>query len=241
MSVRIGTSGWSYDSWRGVLYERGLPPGRWLERYAEEFSTVELNGSFYRWPGEARFDAWMRRLPEDFTFTVKAPRGLTHARKLADPSEWIARIVRVWEVLGARRGVLLVQLPPDFARDDERLTGFLAAVPAGIRVAVEFRHGSWLDESVFGILERAGAAYVVMSGAHLPCILRATAPFVYVRLHGPDPEHLYAGSYDGAAIGWWADRIREWDAAGLDVYAYFNNDGYGHAVRDARALEGALR
>lgn len=238
--MRIGTSGWSYDSWRGVLYERGVPPARWLERYAQEFATVELNGSFYRWPREERFAGWMARLPAAFAFTVKAPRGLTHGRRLADPGPWLARIAAVWEVLGERRGALLVQLPPDLARDDARLAGFLAAVPAGIRVAVEFRHDSWLDEAVFRILEDAGAAYVVMSGAGLPCVLRATAPFVYVRLHGPDPDHLYAGSYDGDAIAWWAERIREWDAGGHDVYAYFNNDGYGHAVRDARALRGAI-
>jgi uncharacterized protein YecE (DUF72 family) len=111
-----------------------------------------------------------------------------------------------------------------------------------MRVAVEFRHPSWLDDGVFTLLERHGAAYCVMSGARLPCVLRATAPFVYVRMHGPDPEHLYAGSYSDADLGWWADRVGEWAAAGQDVYVYFNNDGYGHAVRNAerlRALTGS--
>ena len=241
MTTWIGTSGWSYDSWRDVLYERGLPSGRWLERYAREFDTVELNGSFYRWPGPDRFRTWRDRLPDPFSFTVKAPRGLTHARRLTDPGGWLERIVTVWEILGPRRGVLLVQLPPDLARDDDRLDAFLTAVPDSIRVAVEFRHPTWEDEAVYALLERHGAAYVVMSGAHLPCTLRATAPFVYVRLHGPDHEHLYAGSYDAAAIQWWADRIREWESGGRDVYAYFNNDQYGFAVQNARALKEAMR
>jgi uncharacterized protein YecE (DUF72 family) len=109
-----------------------------------------------------------------------------------------------------------------------------------MRVAVEFRHPSWLDEAVFGLLERHGAAYVVMSGARLPCVLRATAAFVYVRLHGPDPDQLYAGSYSDADLSWWADRIGEWDTAGRDVYAYFNNDGEGHAVRNAETLRRLL-
>ena len=86
------------------------------------------------------------------------------------------------------------------------------------------------------MLERHEVAYCVMSGAHLPCVLRVTAPFVYVRLHGPDPNHLYAGSYSTADLVWWADRLREWDAAGKDIFVYFNNDGYGDAVRNALAL-----
>jgi uncharacterized protein YecE (DUF72 family) len=135
-----------------------------------------------------------------------------------------------------------VQLHPAHARDDARLDHFLGLLPDWMRVAVEFRHPSWLDDGVFALLERHGAAYCVMSGARLPCVLRATAPFVYVRMHGPDPEHLYAGSYSDADLGWWADRVGEWAAAGQDVYVYFNNDGYGHAVRNAerlRALTGS--
>src|SRR3712207_2795073 len=109
-----------------------------------------------------------------------------------------------------------------------------------MRVAVEFRHASWHDEAVYALLESHGAAYCVMSGAQLPCVLRATAPFVYVRLHGPDHEHLYAGSYSDGDLRWWADRIREWDASGRDVFAYFNNDGDGNAVRNAATLRHLL-
>ena len=129
-----------------------------------------------------------------------------------------------------------MQLAPAQVRDDARLAYFLDRVPAWIRTAVEFRHPSWHDDAVFAMLERRAAAYCVMSGARLPCVLRATAPFVYLRLHGPDPDHLYAGSYPAEGLQWWADRIREWDSQGRDVYAYFNNDGDGNAVRDAETL-----
>lgn len=105
-----------------------------------------------------------------------------------------------------------------------------------MRAAVELRHDSWQDEAVWKLLERYQAAYCVMSGANLPCVLRATAPFVYVRLHGPDPQFLYVGSYSDADLRWWAERIGEWPAGGRDVYAYFNNDGYGHVVRNAETL-----
>jgi uncharacterized protein YecE (DUF72 family) len=109
-----------------------------------------------------------------------------------------------------------------------------------MRVAVEFRHPSWHCEEIFALLAARGAAYCVMSGADLPCILRATTDFVYVRMHGPDHHHLYAGSYSDADLRWWADRVREWSAAGHDVYVYFNNDGAANAVRNARTLQGLI-
>jgi uncharacterized protein YecE (DUF72 family) len=149
-------------------------------------------------------------------------------------------LVSCWHELGERRGVLLVQLAPGHIRDDARLEYFLAQLPAWVRVAIEFRHPSWHDEAVFDILELHQSAYCVMSGAHLPCVLRATAAFVYVRLHGPDPDHLYGGSYSTDALRWWSDRIREWESAGRDVYAYFNNDADGHAVRNADTLRSLL-
>ncbi|MCC9205246.1 DUF72 domain-containing protein [Arthrobacter sp. zg-Y769] len=236
MSIHIGTSGWAYNHWRNVLYPKGVPARVWLEKYASEFDTVEFNGSFYRWPREEAFAAYRDRLPEGYVFSVKAPRGLTHGRKLRDPDEWIGRIERCFTALGDRSGVFLLQLSPDMERDDDRLDYLLAKLPDTIRVAVEFRHDSWNNEEVFRLLERHGAAYTVMSGAHLPCTLRATAGFVYVRLHGPNPEQLYVDSYTEEDLQWWAARIREWESAGRDVYAYFNNDLEGHAVRNARRL-----
>lgn len=236
VTVWVGTSGWSYQHWDGVLYPPGLPPHARLGVYTAEFPTVELNASFYRWPGRGAFASWRRRLPDRFQLSVKAPRGLTHAKRLYEPEQWCERIVEAWEALDDRRGVLLAQLHPALARDDARLDYFLHLLPQWMQVAVEFRHDSWHCEGVFRLLERRGAAYVVTSGANLPCVLRATAPFVYVRLHGPDHNSMYAGSYSDADLHWWADRIREWEGHGHDVYAYFNNDGEGHAVRNARTL-----
>jgi uncharacterized protein YecE (DUF72 family) len=238
--ARIGTSGWSYDHWQGVLYPPGLAPAARLERYGAEFDTVELNASFYRWPPPNRFSSWRERLPSGFEMAVKAPRGLTHAKRLWEPEQWIERVRAGLHELDGRRGPLLVQLHPAMRRDDARLDWFLGHLPSWTRPVVEFRHDSWNDEAVFQLLERHGAAYCVMSGANLPCILRATAATVYVRLHGPDPDHLYRGSYSDADLRWWSDRIREWEAAGRAVYAFFNNDGKGHAVRNARTLRRLL-
>jgi uncharacterized protein YecE (DUF72 family) len=235
-ALHIGTCGWAYDHWEGVLYPAGLPKARRRDVYTEHFETVELNASFYRWPRESTFESWNAQLPPGFTMSVKAPRGLTHAKRLLEPETWVERITRSWHALRDRRGVLLVQLHPAHERDDARLDRFLAQLPDWMRVAVEFRHPSWVDEEVMGLLERHGAAYVVMSGPGLPCHLRATAPFVYVRLHGPSSERIYAGCYSDEDLRWWADRIGEWRAQDREVFAYFNNDGHGYAVRNADTL-----
>ncbi len=241
MVIRVGTSGWSYDHWHPELYPPGLPVRDRLARYAAAFPPAELNRSFYRWPRPAAFRNWQHRLPDGFLLSVKAPRGLTHARKLYAPEIWLRRIETGWHELGDKRAVLLVQLPPSQPRDDARLAYFLRLVPGWLRVAVEFRHHSWHCEEIFALLDEHRAAYCVMSGANLPCVLRVTTDFAYVRMHGPDHNHLYAGSYPDADLKWWAHRIREWTLAGHDVFVYFNNDGNANAARNARTLQGLLR
>lgn len=240
MTNFVGTSGWSYDHWDGVLYPPGTPPAARLDHYLQRFRTVELNSSFYRWPRSPSFARWREKLPAGFQMSVKAARGLTHAKKLYDPEVWLDRLASGWHELGDRRGVVLVQLAPAHQRDDARLEYFLDRVPPWMRTVVEFRHPSWLCDEIFAMLERHGTAYCVMSGADLPCVLRATAPFVYVRMHGPDQHHLYGGSYSDEDLRWWADRVREWSAGGRDVFVYFNNDGGGHAVRNAETLKWLL-
>lgn len=232
----MGTSGWSYDHWEGVLYPPGLPVGRRRDAYVAEFDTVELNASFYRWPGATSFHTWGTRLPPGFLMAVKAHRGLTHARRLHRPEPWYPRIRDAYAALGVHGGPFLVQLDGRQERDDARLDYFLSGLPAGVRPALELRHPSWQHPDVWALLERHHAAYVVLSGAHLPCHLVATTDFVYIRLHGPSHTHLYAGSYSDADLGWWADRIREWLDQDRDVFAYFNNDGHGYAVHNARRL-----
>ena len=239
-SIHIGTSGWSYAHWTNVLYPENLPIEGRLDYYVRQFRTVELNASYYRWPTDAAFASWQRRLPADFLMTVKAPRALTHAKRLYGPEPWLARIRAGLSCLGSKRGVLLVQLPPSAAVDHPRLAYFLERVPSKLRVAVEFRNETWLQDRTFALLEQHGAAYCIMSGARLPCVLRVTAPFVYARLHGPDHHHLYAGSYSDDDLRWWAERIREWRGTGRDVFVYFNNDGGGNAVRNALTLKGMV-
>jgi uncharacterized protein YecE (DUF72 family) len=240
MPIHIGTSGWSYDHWQGILYPHETARWHRLTYYVGQFQTVELNSSFYKWPTVAAFKSWQRRLPDHFLLSVKAPRHLTHTKRLYAPERWMARIKSCWHELGDKRAVLLVQLSPNFSFDYDRLRYFLEQVPEWMRIAVEFRHHSWHQEAVFRLLEQHSAAYCIMSGAHLPCVLRATAPFVYVRMHGPDQQHLYGGFYADADLLWWRNRIREWAGQGKDVFVYFNNDGGGHAVYNAKRLKELL-
>ncbi len=168
---------------------------------------------------------------------VKAHRGLTHYRRLKSPEPWVERFERCWKALGNRAEALLVQLHPAVERDDARLDHFLTLMPPSIPVAMELRHASWNDPTVFELLERHGTAYVVMSGADLPCVPRATSDLVYLRMHGPEPASLYTGSYSEKDLRQWADRINAWQAEGKRVDVYFNNDLGGHAVRNARRLK----
>ncbi|RMD80609.1 MAG: DUF72 domain-containing protein [Gammaproteobacteria bacterium] len=244
--IRVGTSGWAYPHWRGVFYPPELPSGRWLAWYQERLDTVELNNSFYRLPERETFAAWGREAPEGFLFAVKANRYITHLRKLREPRAPLERLLGRAAALGPHLGPVLFQLPPRWRCDLARLEAFLEALgevagrlfPGGLDCAMEFRDPDWWREEVYGLLERHGVAWCIFDLAGTLSPLLATAPLVYVRLHGPDGP--YAGSYDGRALAAWARRILAWRAAGRRVCCYFDNDQAGYAVRNALALRRRL-
>lgn len=240
MDVRIGTSGWTYKHWRGTFYPQGLRIADQLDHYTERFRTVELNGSHYRWPADSTVEAWRERLPAGFEMAVKASRYLTHYRKLNEPQDWVERIVHTLDLLGDHAGPLLLQLPANLHRDDDRLAGFLGLLPERVRVAVEVQHESWLDEDVFDLFDRHGAGFVVSVIAGREPALRATGRLAYVRFHNADPDWRYGGSFSDAELAPWVGRLRELtgaDAAGArPAYVYFNNDNHGHAAFNALTL-----
>lgn len=240
MDARIGTSGWTYKHWRGTFYPQGLRIADQLDHYTERFRTVELNGSHYRWPADSTVEAWRERLPAGFEMAVKASRYLTHYRKLNEPQDWVERIVHTLDLLGNHAGPLLLQLPANLHRDDDRLAGFLGLLPERVRVAVEVQHESWLDEDVFDLLDRHGAGFVVSVIAGREPVLRATGRLAYVRFHNADPDWRYGGSFSDAELAPWVGRLRELtgaDAAGVrPAYVYFNNDNHGHAAFNALTL-----
>ena len=230
--IRVGCSGWSYGHWRGVVYPAKGSTASWLELYAQLFDTVEVNASFYRLPLRRTVERWAGASPEGFCFAVKASRYLTHVKRLRDVREGVALLgERIEPLVHARKlGPVLWQLPPRFHRDDERLAGALAALPPG-RHAFEFRHESWFADDVYALLREHGVALVVAdrSGSR-PTPAVATAAWSYLRFHHGRGRN---GNYTRAELRRWADRIR---AECGDVYAYFNNDWEGFAVRNAREL-----
>jgi uncharacterized protein YecE (DUF72 family) len=245
VGVLVGTSGWQYRDWRGVLYPAGVAQRRWLEYYASQYATVENNGSFYRLPSPQTFADWRARTPADFVMTVKASRYLTHVRRLRDPAEPVGRLMRAAAGLGDRLGPVLLQLPPDFRADpgvlDECLGEFARAAAAGrVRVAVEFRHESWFTSEVRHLLSRHRAAlcWADRLGRPLTPAWR-TADWGYLRLHEgaaqPWPR------YGEKALRRWARLIAETWPDRDDVFAYFNNDPGGAAVHDAAAFAAIVR
>lgn len=236
--VRLGCSGWVYSDWRGVLYPQGVSQRAWLRRYAEEFNTVEVNNTFYRLPSRDAVSAWVEQTPGEFLFSVKVSRYLTHVKRLREPAPGLERFLERIEPLGrsGKLASLLWQLPANFHRDDERLAQALAVASerAPGRHAFEFRHPSWFSPQVMELLRERGAALVIGDTPERPFQPHElTADWTYVRFHRGSRGR--GGNYSRRELEEWARRIRRWAARG-DVFAYFNNDWKGYAVRDARAL-----
>jgi uncharacterized protein YecE (DUF72 family) len=238
----IGTSGWSYRHWRGPFYPADLPAAEHFAFYAERFSTVELNATFYRLPSPAAVAAWRAAAPRGFRFVVKGSRFITHNKKLADPARSLDRFATVViDGLGPRIAAVLFQLPPRWAFAPRRLDDFLTAFRercGRLRVAVEFRDASWYRDETLLILRRHDAAFCIYHLAGHQSPIAVTADFAYVRLHGSAGK--YAGAYGHRGLAPWAERMRGWLAAGTDVLCYFDNDGMAAAPQDALLLRGML-
>lgn len=238
-TAHIGTSGWNYPHWKGRFYPEGLGASKWLGHYAGRFATVEINRSFYRLPTLENFTSWAAQVPEGFTFAVKATRFTTHIKRLKDAPQTVANLLSAARGLGERLGPILFQLPPTMSYDAARLQGLLHYLGAqdlvpGLRVALEVRHESWLRPECFRQLERAGVSLCLADLASLRVEGPLTAPFVYVRRHGPGGR--YGGDYPEEWLAADAGLVRGWLAEGRDVYVYFNNDERAYAVFNALRL-----
>ena len=233
--VRIGTSGWVYPHWRGRFYPRELRSADWLAFYAQRFDTVELNNSFYRQPTREQFAGWRAAVPADFAYAVKLNRFITHTKRLRVDAPTIARSYDTAAGLGPTLAAILVQLPPNFRFDLQRLERFCRAVARRRRRhALEPRDPSWLTDEALTALARLGVALCIIDTSRWDSRLAVTSSLVYLRFHGPG--RLYASQYDDASLLAWAGRIRDWRDSGHDVFAYFNNDERAYAPHDAARL-----
>ncbi len=230
--LRVGTSGWQYDDWKGEFYPEDLPKNEWFGHYSKHFDTVEVNNTFYNLPSNETFDSWHDQAPPGFRYALKFSRYGTQMKKLKDPEGSLQTFMQRADRLKSFLGPVLVQLPPHWKRNVQRLDGFLKAAPGHVRWAVEFRDESWLHDETYDVLRAHGAALVIhdLIEDHPEVV---TADWVYMRFHGVDYSHEYSSQQLAAA----AQKVCSHLDNGLDVYAYFNNDYHGHAVNNALDLE----
>jgi uncharacterized protein YecE (DUF72 family) len=236
--IRVGTSGWTYPHWRGTFYPPELKPRELLPAYCALFDTVEFNYSFYHLPRVSTLAGLWQGTPPDFLFSVKAHRYLTHRLKLQDAGEPLANVIQRVSLLQEKLGPILFQFPERFARDLDRLAGFLALLPPWLRFAFEFRHASWFEPELYELLARHGCALTIADTPDFPREFELTASFVYCRLHGS--RVLYGSAYTEGELATWARRAQEWSAGGRDVFIYFDNDFLAHAPRNALRLRELL-
>jgi uncharacterized protein YecE (DUF72 family) len=225
MGLYVGTSGYSYKPWKGTFYPENLPAQQMLRFYGERFRTVEINSTFYGMPKVSTFEGWAGAVPADFRFALKAPKQITHVRKLDDVSNLVSHLLEVAGALAEHRGPLLFQLPPTSKKDVPRLRAFLASLPSQLRAAFEFRPRSWFDDEVFGLLRDHNAALCVADAeSNLEVPFVATTDWGYLRLRRPD--------YGDAELKGWAKRVREQDWR--DVFVFFKHEDEGSGPRMAK-------
>ena len=235
----VGCSGWHYEHWRGLYYPQELAKTKWLSFYAKQFTTVELNNSFYHLPSEKAFNTWRESTPDDFVFAVKVSRFITHIKRLGNVGTSVDSFLSRAALLKEELGPLLYQLPPSMKRNDELLDNFLSTLPSEYRHVIEFRHESWIDEEVFNTLRSHNVGLCVFDMPGLSCPLVATSDFVYIRFHGS--EGLYSSSYSDEELAQWAEWIARLGQNVRASYIYFNNDAEAFAVTNAIKLKSLLQ
>jgi uncharacterized protein YecE (DUF72 family) len=234
-NVKIGCSGFVYDHWRKNFYPEDLSRNHWLEYYCKHFLTVELNVTFYRLPEREAFSKWYLSTPEDFVFSLKGSRFITHVKKLKDCIEPVEAFFSRALLLKEKLGVILWQLPPTFNLDLERLKDFLELLkPYNMRNVFEFRNKTWINKKVINLLEKGNAAFCMADHPDFLNNLPLTADFVSIRRHGKDGNHTT--SYSTESLKNDAKYIKSCLRQKKDVFIYFNNDAFGYAPKNAAEL-----
>jgi uncharacterized protein YecE (DUF72 family) len=232
VAIWVGTSGYQYPEWRGSFYPEKFPTAKMLPYYAQRFSTVEINYTFYRMPNAKTIAGWNAETPAGFSFALKASRRITHDARLKDVDEPLRFFIDTARVLGPKLGPLLFQLPPFFKKDLDRLGDALVLLPAGIRSAFEFRHESWFAEDVYALLRTRNAALCIADTEKGTTPLVATADFGYFRLRDE--------GYVADEVKKWAQTVKRFGAGWQDTFVYFKHEESGSGPALAQELMGLL-
>lgn len=246
--IYVGTSGWHYDDWTDLFYPPEVQGYRELTFHAAHFDTVENNSSFYRIAGEGTYKTWSRMTPDDYKFSIKLNKLITHTHRLELTDEVIEKITYILDttqILQQKRGAVLIQLPASFVYDLSRVETFLSFFATEVRarpdpfdIAIEFRNNHWFTDETYALLEHHNVALVAGQSSRWPEMRRVTADVAYIRMHGP--EKLFASSYSTARLKEWADYISGLPVTVHRVYVYFNNDFHGYALKNAQELRELL-
>ena len=234
----IGTSGWHYKHWIDKFYPAGLNTKNQFSYYMSFFDTVEINNSFYRLPSKETFRKWHNETPENFLFSVKASRFITHMKKLSDPEDSPNLFLSHAVELADKLGIVLFQLPPGWKINVERFANFVNVLPRDQRFVFEFRNSSWYTEDIYAILRTRNCGFCIYELAGHTSPMVVTADFVYIRLHGPGNK--YQGNYSYESLLKWAKQILHWKNQDKDVYIYFDNDQDAFAALNAITLKDML-
>lgn len=238
MAIYIGTSGFSYNHWEEMFYPKDIKKSDWLWYYSQHFDTVEINSSFYRLPNVNSLQKWFDETPDDFIFSLKGSRYITHTKKLFSLENSLKIFFEKAKILGNKLPVILWQFPPNFKSNPKRLEEFLKNLQKyNYRYAFEFRHESWFNAQIYGILRYYNTALVVSSSPDFPKAEIMTADFIYIRFHGS--RDLYTSEYSKKELVKWANKIKSWSES-ADIYAYFNNDECGFAIKNALEIKNLL-
>jgi uncharacterized protein YecE (DUF72 family) len=232
MRVRVGTSGYNYPEWKGRFYPADMKPARMLPYYAERFSTVEINATFYRMPTPATVEGWAKAVPEDFTFVLKAPQRITHFARLNNVDDAVRFFCDTARLLRARLGPLFFQLPPSFRKDVARLGDLLVQLPPELRAAFEFRHASWFADEVYDRLRTRNAALCIADAEEGSTPAVATADWGYLRLRAVD--------YTDTQLAGWLATMRGVGAGWRDAFVFFKHEEQGTGPALARRFEALL-
>jgi uncharacterized protein YecE (DUF72 family) len=237
-NVDLGTSGWSYKEWEGVLYPKGEK--RKLSYYSRYFRTVEIDSTYYAYPTKAMVQGYASATPEDFVFSAKLPKLITHEKRLdvgRGVKQDLMRFLHVMRPLeeANKLGALLIQLPPSFTRERDLigLEGFLEVIPSDIRFAIEFRNLSWLEPETWDLLRRYNVANTIVDEPLLPPDPVVTADFSFVRWHGRGARPWYNYRYSDGELEAWVPKVKEVASKVKKVFGYHNNHPFGHAVESA--------
>lgn len=233
--IYIGTSGWTYRHWIGVFYPEDISSTSFLNFYTQYFDTVELNASFYHLPSRKTFENWRKKIPSSFIFAVKASRYITHLKKLIEAQEPWEKFIKAALGLKEKLGPILFQLPPSLKVDIKKLEKFLKMLPAKYEYALEARHKSWFCEKVYKILKKYKISLVWADSPRFPLECELTSSFIYLRFHGG--KILYGSNYSDKELKSWAQKLKPFIRKGIKIYAYFNNDAHGYAVKNALAFK----